>query len=373
MFGLEMTPTTTFWIVAAFVVGPLVELLLFKAACALADVNDPSWPVSLVIVIAVFDGRLLTAWGFYEWFKPRFELEPLYLFLLSMVASGAVFWAVCAVLYKLLLSTSLKKGFFTSSAQAIVDTLIGSLAIGITLFVLSLVQIRNPGAKTGQAPTDSSREAQARARPMILEGIVTTLAADGSAHVAPMGPLVETAPGATDWRRFVLRPFQTAQTYRNLVANPEGVLHVTDDVLLLARAAVGALDPPPPVVPATRIRGWVLADCCRWYEFRIAVRDDSAARARLEADVVRVGRVRDFFGLNRAMHAVVEAAILAMRLALLPRGGGGGVVPTTGGIGGEDRRPAQARGVRVPGGVCAEELNAACGFATQRSRKRRSG
>jgi hypothetical protein len=153
---------------------------------------------------------------------------------------------------------------------------------------------------------------------MILEGIVTTLAADGTAHVAPMGPLVEAMPGDA-WRRFVLRPFRSAQTYRNLVSHPEGVLHVTDDVLLLARTAVGAMDPLPPVAPATHVRGWVLRDCCRWYEFRIAARDDSADRARLEAEVVHIGRVRDFFGLNRAMHAVVEAAILATRLALLPR------------------------------------------------------
>ena len=154
---------------------------------------------------------------------------------------------------------------------------------------------------------------------MILEGIVTTVAADGTINVAPMGPLVEMTPSDTDWRRFVLRPFQTAQTYRNLVAHPEGVLHVTDDVLLLARAAVGALDPLPPLVPATHVRGWVLRDCCRYYEFRIAARDDSAARARLDAEVIHTERVRDFFGLNRALHAVVEASILATRLELLPR------------------------------------------------------
>ena len=154
---------------------------------------------------------------------------------------------------------------------------------------------------------------------MILEGLVTTIADDGTVHIAPMGPLVESAPGDTDWRRFVLRPFRTAQTYRNLVAHPEGVLHVTDDVLLLARAAVGALDPLPPLVPATHVRGRVLRDCCRFYEFRVAARDDSAERARLDAEVVHCGRVRDFFGLNRAMHAVVEAAILATRLFMLPR------------------------------------------------------
>ena len=42
-------------------------------------------------------------------------------------------------------------------------------------------------------------------------------------------------------------------------------------------------------------------------------------RTRIEAEVVHTGRVRDFFGLNRAKHAVVEAAILATRTAFLPR------------------------------------------------------
>ncbi len=40
-------------------------------------------------------------------------------------------------------------------------------------------------------------------------------------------------------RRFVLRPFRTSTTYRNLKAHGEGVLHITDDVLLLARTAIG--------------------------------------------------------------------------------------------------------------------------------------
>jgi len=47
-------------------------------------------------------------------------------------------------------------------------------------------------------------------------------------------------------------------------------------------------------------------------------RDDSGERSRLEAEVVHAGRLRDFFGFNRAKHAVLEAAILATRTALLP-------------------------------------------------------
>ena len=148
---------------------------------------------------------------------------------------------------------------------------------------------------------------------MILEGLVTTLDAGGSPHLAPMGPRVEA-----DFRRFVLRPFPTSNTYRNLLRHPEGVLHVTDDALLLAKAAIGAIDDFPQVRPAERVRGAVLADCCRFFEFVVKSLDDSTERVTVEAEVVYSGRTRDFFGFNRAKHAVVEAAILATRFHILP-------------------------------------------------------
>jgi len=152
---------------------------------------------------------------------------------------------------------------------------------------------------------------------MILEGIVTTVAPDGRVNVAPMGPRVSLTPSG-DLERFVLRPFRTAQTYANLKAHGEGVLHVTDDVLLLARAALGPPNPLPPMRPATRVRGWVLTGACRYYEFRVTACDDRAERAEFGAEVVHAGRLRDFFGFNRAKHAVVEAAILATRIGILP-------------------------------------------------------
>src|SRR5262245_46917467 len=147
---------------------------------------------------------------------------------------------------------------------------------------------------------------------MILEGLVTTTGADGTMHLAPMGPRVEP-----DWSRFLLRPFPTSQTYRNLKAHGQGVLHVTDDVLLLAQTAVGQA-PPQPARPAERVAGFVLTGACRFYEFEVQSMDESQERVRIEAEVVHRGTLREFFGLNRAKHAVVEAAILATRLHLIP-------------------------------------------------------
>jgi hypothetical protein len=148
---------------------------------------------------------------------------------------------------------------------------------------------------------------------MILEGIVTTRNDDGTTNVAPMGPEVEAG-----FSSLVLKPFQSSRTFANLAARPEGVFHVVDDVLLLARAAVDRFDQAPATQPAVEVAGDVLCDACRWYEFRIVESDTSQDRARLRAHVVHCGRLRDFFGFNRAKHAVLEASILATRVHILP-------------------------------------------------------
>jgi len=153
---------------------------------------------------------------------------------------------------------------------------------------------------------------------LILEGIVTTLADDGAVNVAPMGPHVPDEPGTDPLRRFVLKPFCSSQTYRNLKAHGEGVLHVTDDVLLLAQAAVAVPDPLPSLFPAEHIRGRVLRDACRYAEFRVTACEDRGERSTFEVEVLHIGRLRDFFGFNRAKHAVLEAAILATRTSFLP-------------------------------------------------------
>ena len=149
---------------------------------------------------------------------------------------------------------------------------------------------------------------------MILEGIVTSVNDLGDINVAPMGPIVDESMNTLQ-----LRPFKTSQTFQNLKQHACGVFHVVDDVLLLARAAIDRLEATPPTCPAREIRGAVLQDACRWYEFQVDSFDEDDDRTRLEAHVVHSGRIRDFFGFNRAKHAVVEAAILATRLDFLPQ------------------------------------------------------
>jgi hypothetical protein len=154
---------------------------------------------------------------------------------------------------------------------------------------------------------------------MILEGILTTTGADGRPHVAPMGAVIAD-PREQPIERMVLRPWKTSATCCNLSRAGEAVFHVTDDVGLLACAAVGRLERLPELRRAESVAGWIIADACRWYALRVWQIDDTRDRAEVQTDVVDRGRIRDFFGFNRAMHAVVEGAICASRIGLLPPG-----------------------------------------------------
>ncbi|MGB6044736.1 MAG: DUF447 domain-containing protein [Pirellulales bacterium] len=148
---------------------------------------------------------------------------------------------------------------------------------------------------------------------MILEGIMTTLDADETVNISPMGPIV-----SDDMQEMLFRPFQTSRTYQNLKRDRHGVFHVTDNVEMIARAAVGQLEPPPSMIPTTIFSGRIIDDACRWYAVEVTSLDDSQQRAEITTRVVDQGRLREFFGLNRAKHAVVEIAILATRVHLLP-------------------------------------------------------
>jgi hypothetical protein len=147
---------------------------------------------------------------------------------------------------------------------------------------------------------------------LILEGIVVSLDAAGQPNIAPMGPRVDRQIS-----RLVLRPFATAQTFRNLQATRRGVFHVIDDVELLAQAAIGQLESLPTLVSVAGFSCPRLRDCCRWFALEVESLDDAAERATIDCRVIARGEVHPFIGFNRAKHAVVEAAILATRIGIL--------------------------------------------------------
>jgi hypothetical protein len=148
---------------------------------------------------------------------------------------------------------------------------------------------------------------------MILEGIVTTENADGSVNISPMGPAVDP-----DMRQLLLKPYTTSTTYQNLKRTRQGVFHVTDDVELIAHTAVAAPALHVELIDVSGVQGKVLAGACRWYAFQVDKLDDARERTEIACTVTSMGRLRDFFGFNRAKHAVLEAAILATRTQFLP-------------------------------------------------------
>jgi hypothetical protein len=143
---------------------------------------------------------------------------------------------------------------------------------------------------------------------VIVETVVTTTNPDGTVNCAAMG---------VEWgeQRIVIKPFRGTRTLRNLRATEVAVVNLTDDILLFSEAALG--DPRPPTRPASQIDGAVLEDACSWREVRVETIDDREERARVSTVVVGGGTGREFLGLNRARHAVLEASILASRARLL--------------------------------------------------------
>jgi hypothetical protein len=144
---------------------------------------------------------------------------------------------------------------------------------------------------------------------VIIESILTTLASDGTVNCAPMG---------VEWgeETIVVKPFLDTTTFRNLRDTGAGVVNLTDDVMLFAQAALGS--PVFPHQPAAVVRGVVLEAACSWRELAVISIDDTPPRSRIVTRVVHHGVRREFIGFNRARHAVLEAAILATRIHLIP-------------------------------------------------------
>jgi uncharacterized protein len=145
----------------------------------------------------------------------------------------------------------------------------------------------------------------------IVETVTTTINPDGTVNCAAMG---------VEWgnETIVIKPFRPTRTLRNLRATGAAVVNLTDDILLFTQAALG--DPHPPTRTTATIDGAILADACSWREVTVETIDESGPRARVTTHVEGRGVGREFLGLSRARHAVLEASIIASRAHLLPAG-----------------------------------------------------
>ena len=148
---------------------------------------------------------------------------------------------------------------------------------------------------------------------LIIEGLLTTWDRGDCVNLSPMGARINALG-----KRLQLRPFKTSRSYSNLMETNSGVFHITDDVHLIARAAIGDVQPMAELSMITGAKAYRLKDTCRWYLVELDTAEQEGPRATLEMTIQQSGRVRDFAGFNRAKHAVIEAAILATRVGILP-------------------------------------------------------
>src|ERR1700687_6156540 len=151
--------------------------------------------------------------------------------------------------------------------------------------------------------------------PMIRETIVTTLNEDGRVHIAPLGLIA--VPLGADGDGWIIAPFRPSATLDNLRTTPYAVANFTDDVLIFASCLVGQKDWPTRA--STHVPGAVLEGALAHAELRVDHVEEDEQRPRFHCRVVHEASHAPFKGFNRAQGAVIEAAILARRLPMLPR------------------------------------------------------
>ncbi|MBA2127710.1 DUF447 domain-containing protein [Hyphomicrobium methylovorum] len=145
--------------------------------------------------------------------------------------------------------------------------------------------------------------------PRIVETIVTTMDANGTAHIAPLG-LIEDGP------HWIIAPFKPSRTLDNLRAVPYAAASHTDDVRVIAGCVTGRKIWP--LTPTTAVKGARLADCVSHWELRVEEVIEDSERPRFKCGIVHQETHKGWEGFNRAQAAVLELAVLTTRFRMLP-------------------------------------------------------
>ena len=144
---------------------------------------------------------------------------------------------------------------------------------------------------------------------MIYETIVSTVNAQGDAHVTPFG--IRMQDGLV-----VISPYKPSTTLQNILTSGQAVLNLTDDVRVFAGALVGRQ--AWSLLPAEKIVGYRLSDTLAHKELKLLKVEDDLVRPQLFLEIVHVAQYASFQGFNRAQAAVIELAVLVSRLKRLP-------------------------------------------------------
>jgi len=148
---------------------------------------------------------------------------------------------------------------------------------------------------------------------VIYETVVSTVARDGTPHVAPMGVRYRRAETGTD---VILMPFKPSTTLANIIGNRHAVLNIVADTRVFAGAVTGRRSWP--LRPTARIEGVRLSCALNHAELELAELQDDPQRPVLRMARVFEASHAPYIGFNRAQAAVIEGAILVSRLRMLP-------------------------------------------------------
>jgi uncharacterized protein len=146
--------------------------------------------------------------------------------------------------------------------------------------------------------------------PLIRECVVTTLNAAGEPHLAPLG-LIEEGD------RWIVAPFRPSTTLANLELCAKATASFIDAAEIFAGFVTGLRD-----WPLVDVQGWPaprLEAALSHAELEVESIVADELRPRFRCVVRRIETHRPFLGMNRAKAAVLEAAVLATRLNMLPR------------------------------------------------------
>lgn len=145
---------------------------------------------------------------------------------------------------------------------------------------------------------------------MILETIITSVDADGKAHITPFG--IRMQEGLV-----VISPYRPSVTLDNILATQCAVMNLTDDVRVFAAALTKRQ--AWEVVPAEKIIGVRLANALTHKELKLVNVKQDDTRPQLFLEIIHEVQHQPFQGFNRAQAAVIELAVLVSRLHMLPK------------------------------------------------------
>ena len=148
---------------------------------------------------------------------------------------------------------------------------------------------------------------------VIYEIVISTVAPDGTPHVAPMGVRYRRTEAGSD---VILMPFKPSTTLANIVADGHAVLNIVTDTRVFAGSVTGRRTWP--LQPAERIAGVRLACALNHVELALAELQDDPQRPVLRMARVFEANHAPYVGFNRAQAAVIEGAVLVSRLHMLP-------------------------------------------------------